>query len=353
MAAFHGRYLVQVGALTMLMAAAVMAGSSSGAAKEAVQNLLAGRFRWRASQPLVAPVERPEAPYVSMKDPSVAFADGRWHLFCTIRTADLGAEIEYLSFTDWRRANAAPRTVLRFAVGRGAAPQVFYFAPHRKWYLICQASDESWDPKSAAAFATSENIADPRSWSRLTPLGAKYVDGKRGLDFWVICDDAKAYLFFTSLDGRMWREETRLEDFPHGWSEGALAIRGDIFEASHTYALKGLGKYLTLVEAQGGHGWRYYKAYLADRLDGEWTPLAATREKCFASMANVEHVGQRWTDCISHGELIRAGVDQKLEVDPANLRFVFQGVLDRDRAGKAYGQIPWRLGILAPAAPDR
>ena len=30
-----------------------------------------------------------------------------------------------------------------------------------------------------------------------------------------------------------------------------LALRADIFEASHTYCLKGLGKYLTIVEAQG------------------------------------------------------------------------------------------------------
>ncbi|MGH7127978.1 MAG: hypothetical protein ACREIV_05380 [Planctomycetaceae bacterium] len=28
------------------------------------------------------------------------------------------------------------------------------------------------------------------------------------------------------------------------------------------------------------------------------------------------------------------------------LRFVFQGVLDDQRAGKPYGEIPWRLGLL-------
>ena len=127
-----------------------------------------------------------------------------------------------------------------------------------------------------------------------------------------------------------------------------LAIQGDIFEASHTYRLQGLGKYLTVVEAQGGHGWRYFKAYLADRLDGEWTPLADTRDRSFASLANTTPAGEQWTESISHGELIRVGVDQTLEVDPANLRFLFQGVLDRDREGKPYGEIPWRLGLLTP-----
>ena len=52
---------------------------------------------------------------------------------------------------------------------------------------------------------------------------------------------------------------------------------------------------------------------------------------------------------VSHGELLRAGSDEKLEVDPANLRFLFQGVLEKDRQGKGYGEIPWKLGLLEPA----
>jgi hypothetical protein len=132
-----------------------------------------------------------------------------------------------------------------------------------------------------------------------------------------------------------------------------VALEGDVFEASHTYRLKGpdgaSARYLTLIEAQNGHGWRYFKAYTADRLDGDWQPLAATRDQAFASLKNVTQPDERWTDCISHGELIRTGVNERLEVDPARLRFVFQGVLDRQRQGKGYGAIPWRLGILEAA----
>lgn len=146
----------------------------------------------------------------------------------------------------------------------------------------------------------------------------------------------------------MWRCETSLEKFPHGWSQPVIALQADVFEASHTYYLKGQNKYLTLIEAQHGHGWRYYKAYLADRLDGQWIPLAAEKDKSFASMLNVEHGNKRWTDVISHGELLRPGYTERLEADFDNLRFVIQGVLDRDRTGKKYGLIPWRLGILEP-----
>jgi hypothetical protein len=123
-------------------------------------------------------------------------------------------------------------------------------------------------------------------------------------------------------------------------------LQGDIFEASHTYRLVGDGRYMTLVEAENGHGWRYYKAYLADTLDGEWTPLADTRDECFASLSNVEQTAGHWTDSISHGELLRSGVDERLEIDSTNLKFLFQGVLETDREGKAYGEIPWRLGLL-------
>jgi hypothetical protein len=30
------------------------------------------------------------------------------------------------------------------------------------------------------------------------------------------------------------------------------------------------------------------------------------------------------------------------------LRFVFQGMLDKEKAGKSYGQFPWRIGVLTP-----
>jgi hypothetical protein len=343
--ALHGGILA-CALVVAATAAVVLSQASATAGGPPNRTFLTGDFRWTMSQPLVAPLQRPGETCYSVKDPSVVFFGGRWHLFCSIRGEKRSHQIEYLTFQDWDHVDAGTRKILTLHDGFFCAPQVFYFRPHAKWYLICQASDESWTPKYQPAFSTTDDVASPDSWSSLTPLGAHPADGKAGLDFWIICDEQKAYLFFTTLDGRMWREETSLADFPHGWSEPALAIRGDIFEASHTYALQGMGKYLTLVEAQGGHGWRYFKAYLADRLDGEWTPLAATKEKCFADVRNAVPIGPRWTDCISHGELIRAGVDERLEVEPAHLRFVFQGVSDRDRAGKPYGRIPWRLGML-------
>ena len=54
-----------------------------------------------------------------------------------------------------------------------------------------------------------------------------------------------------------------------------------------------------------------------------------------------------WTaTSISHGELVRVGTDETMEVDPANIRFVFQGADDSEYRGNSYGKIPWRLGML-------
>ena len=39
-----------------------------------------------------------------------------------------------------------------------------------------------------------------------------------------------------------------------------------------------------------------------------------------------------------------------MTVDPNNLRFVFQGMWDKDKAGKGYGQFSWRIGMLTPVS---
>jgi len=313
---------------------------------------IAADFQWTTGPAVVHPKRVDGEDWLSIKDPSIVRFEDRWHLFCTVRGVKRSHAVVYLSFADWKDADKAEQTVLPCHEGYFCAPQVFYFTPHKRWYMICQAADESWTPKYQPALSHTTDVARPKSWSKLTPLyGKKPAAARAWLDFWIICDEKKAHLFFTSLDGKMWRAETPLEKFPKGWSKPVVALGGDVFEASHTYRLKrGRGvEYLTLIEAQHGHGWRYYKAYRADRLEGPWTPLAADRDEAFASMKNVAQQPRRWTDSISHGELLRAGYDERVDMDGDNLRFLFQGVLDTNRAGKKYGAIPWRLGILEPA----
>lgn len=128
------------------------------------------------------------------------------------------------------------------------------------------------------------------------------------------------------------------------------ALTGDFCEASHTYRLAGQNQFLTLIEAQGksgGRGRRFYKAYIADSLSGKWQELATSPDVPFAGGANVRFPSSSWTDSISHGELIRTGHDQNLEIDPENLQFLFQGILDSNW-GRGYGKLGWQLGLLKP-----
>jgi hypothetical protein len=306
---------------------------------------------WEYTYPLISPEKRDLNPSHAQKDPTVVFYEGKWHVFMTVKLPNKSA-IEYCSFTKWEEADKSKRTILRISNSNYyCAPQVFYFTPHNKWYLIYQMGVPNAN-KMWVAYSTTSGIADPNSWTQAKAILDSGENDPRkvgGLDYWIICDNQRAYLFLTSLDGRMWRLWTLLEDFPQGFNHCELALEAKIFEASHTYKLKGMNKYLTIVEENGR---RYYKAYIADRLDGEWLPIADTAEQPFAGWNNIRPAKgvEPWTDNISHGELIRDGYDQMLTVDPNNLRFIFQGMWDKDKSGKEYGQFQWRIGMLTPAS---
>ena len=306
-------------------------------------------FAWRTAGPIAAPRSVDGDAKFSIKDPSIVHSDGLWRLFCTVRGRSRSHGVVYLDFEDWGDASAAPQRMLPMHEGFFCAPQVFYFRPHGKWYLVCQASDERWSPEYQPAFSTADDVGDVDAWSPLTPIVGRRPQGVNAwLDFWVVCDESHAYLFFTSLDGKLHRSRTTLDAFPNSWSDPVVALDDDIFEAAHIYRLRGRDQYLAVIESQSDRPWRRFRAFVADRLDGSWSPIP-DQAGLFASPANVEQTAGHWTDSISHGELIRSGVDERMEVDPGELRFVFQGVLDADRAGKPYGEIPWRLGLLESA----
>jgi hypothetical protein len=309
--------------------------------------ILAGRFNWEATEPLVGPAHRPQDTCYSVKDPSLVFFEEKWHLFCSIRSEKRSHQIEYLNFENWDEADRSERHILSITDGYFCAPQVFFHTEHGLWYLLYQVVEQSRKPALQPACSTTRILTDPSSWSPPKLLfDTSPQNIERWIDFWIICDESKAHLFFTSLDGRMWRSETSLQAFPHGWDLPEVVLTDDIYEAGHTYRLKGLARLVTVLEAVA-EGRRYFKAYLADRLDGNWEPVAASLERPFASPANVK-LPSPWTDSFSHGEFLRDGFDQSLTIDTEDMQFLFQGVRDEDREGKKYGLIPWRLGILKP-----
>ena len=173
------------------------------------------------------------------------------------------------------------------------------------------------------------------------------------LDYWFICDDSNCFMFFSDDHGRWYRAQTTVANFPSGFSDPVVVMQdlvnpGSLFEGSNVYRMTGTNKYLALIEAfdAGSNYRRYFRSWTADRLDGTWTPLADTFAMSFASTANTTFTQQpRWTDNISHGEVIRDGHDQHLTIDPCRLQFLYQG-FDPASDGVPYNSLPWKLGLL-------
>ena len=312
-------------------------------------------FEWKSSEPLIRPPVDAKQIH-GVKDPSIVYYGNRYHVFMTI-AGTKGWGIAYTSFANWDEAPNAPLFMLDqspIGLGYRAAPQVFYFAPQKLWYLIYQGGDP--------LYSTTRNLADPTSWTPPRPFyptipeSVKDAKGNASwLDFWTICDDKKCHLFFTNDNGSFFRGETTIERFPHGFSEPVVAMkekRDDMFEASNTYKISGTNQYLTLIEAMGPRG-RYFRAWTADRLDGTWQPVPGARMNMFAGPENVKFTGRTWSEGVSHGEMIRDGFDQTLSIDPCQpLRFLYQGLdLEKDKTYE-YIELPYRLGLITATGPN-
>ncbi|MGW0707447.1 non-reducing end alpha-L-arabinofuranosidase family hydrolase [Streptomyces sp. NPDC002643] len=312
-------------------------------------------FTWSSTGPLISPKPDATHPIVSVKDPSVFRYDNKWHVYATTANTSGAWSLAHTSFTDWSQAAAAPQTFLDTNPNIGnryaAAPQVFYFAPQKLWYMVYQTGPPS--------YSTTTDPGNPRSWSAPRtfmstepPIVTQNKGNGQWLDFWTICDSTDCYLFFSDDNGHQYRSRTTLGEFPNGFRETAIVLsepnRFDLWEASNVYRVGDSGTYLLLVEAFATKSdWRrYFRAWTADRLGGTWTPLTADEANPFIRSNNVAFAAgvPAWTKDFSHGDLIRDGVDQTQRINPCRLQYLYQGV-DPGAAGD-YSQLPWRLALL-------
>jgi hypothetical protein len=264
----------------------------------------------------------------------VVFYNNLYHVFATVFDTSRNAwSAVYLNFSGFAKASEATQVSLaNKPVGDAVAPEVFYFRPHNKWYLIYQ-----WGAK----YSTSTDIANPDSWATPKPL----LSGgpANGIDYWVICDDTHCHLFFSGDDGKLYRSKVTIANFPNfvGYEVVMTDEVGKLFEASNIYKVEGANKYLLMVEAYGP---RYFRSWTATSLDGPWAPLAEKQSAPFAGAANVTFEGLKWSEDVSHGEMIRSGYDERLTINACNMQYLYQGV---DPASKApYPELPYRIGLL-------
>jgi endo-1,4-beta-xylanase len=313
-------------------------------------------FAWSTGGPVLSPASDAKHSVVAVKDPSIVYFNGKYHMFVSTVDAKGAYSMAYVNFPDWGHTADATFAYLDQTptlVGYHTSPEIFFFAPQNKWYLVFQSGQPQ--------YSTNDDIENPAGWTKPTnfyvtePAIVTQTAGASGgwLDFWVICDDTNCYLFFTDDNGHWYRGQTTVDAFPQGFSDPVVALRDDanptrVFEASNVYKLSGTNKYLGLIEAFDGDSSykRYYRSWTADTLDGEWTPLQDSFAAPFAGTSNTTFTtSPAWTQDISSGEMVRDGHDQHLSVDPCHLQYVYQGV-DPATAGLPYNSLPWQVGLL-------
>jgi len=313
---------------------------------------LAPSVTWTGTAPLIAPISDATHDLLAVKDPSVVYFNDRWHVYASSVSTAGAYNIVYTSFADWSDMSNASWYYMDQTPGFAtyvAAPQLFYFKPKDKWYLVYQSGPPM--------YSTADDPGDPTSWTPPAPFFASEPpiitqNGGGWLDYWVICDTAWCHLFFSSNQGRYYKSKTPIESFPSGFEEPVVVLQdanhGRLFEGSNVYKMKGRDQYLLLIEAfdQTSNSHRYFRSWIADGLEGPWLPWQASGSYAFAGERNVTFEGTAWSHDISHGEMVRTGHDQNLEAEPCGMRFVFQGADPTAETGGDYNKIPWRLGLL-------
>ena len=287
---------------------------------------------WYVDAPVLFRARAEPYDHYAVKDPTIVFSGGRYHVFYTGANASGGWQMLYSSATTLAGLRTASHIYLsRIGEAYFAAPQVFFFEPHGLWYLIYQ------DGTFGAAYATTTNIADPNSWSGPRSLG---ISGNLGWDYYVICDTASCYMYNSPSNGsrNVYIRRTPIGSFPTGWSASSVAV-ANTFEGAHVYRSLADGQYYLIIEDLLDN--RYYELWTSSGAGGPWTKVV---EK-WAWHGNLVYNAEAWTTSVSHGEFIRAGVNQRLEINDINrVDFLIQGTTELSCC--PYQQIPWDLGVI-------
>lgn len=333
----------------VLLATATLAAAAPRFSLVGRNTTLPSSFKWTSTPALVYPKNDTRA-IAGIKDPSIVVVNDTYHVFAsTAKSESPNYSLVYFNFTSFDDAGSASFNYLdQSGIGTGyvAAPEVFYFEPQKLWYLIYQNGN--------AAYSTNPDINDPLGWSAPTnfyngtpTIIEKNLEGGYWVDMWVICDDLDCHLFSSDDNGRLYRSQTPIADFPKGMNEPVIALsepsKYDLFEASNVYAIDN-STYLLLVECIGTQNRRYFRSWTSASLAGPWDVLAASEDHPFMGEVNVEFEGRNWTRSISHGEIIRSDVDQNLRIDLHGMRYLYQGVDPNVKTD--YNSLPWRLGLL-------
>jgi predicted GH43/DUF377 family glycosyl hydrolase len=264
---------------------------------------------------------------IAVKDPSIVYSGGRYHIFYTGRDNN-----------DWRMGYASASSIsgLRNAshtymstlnVGSYfCAPQVFYCEAKGQWYLVYQSGQ-------GATYSTNSDVGNPNGWS----AGRSMFSGGY-LDYWIIREGNTMYIFYAPGDDSrtIKRRSTSVSNFPSGWG-GESTVATNTFEGLAVYKNNADGQYYMVVEDIN----RHFELWRASSPGGNFTKVSEE----WAHRNDLIYESDHWTDQVSHGEIIRAGTNEYMEVSNLNsCQFLIQGVPSGSYG--EYWQIPYDLGVI-------
>jgi hypothetical protein len=295
---------------------------------------------WRGGPVVLRPGPKGAFDETAVKDPSIVRHDGLWRLFYTARGQGRYS-IGYVAADTLGKLQSAKRHELTTLRGRepyAAAPQVFWFRRRKRWYLVYQTTDSNYQP----VFSTAASLDDPTAWSAPQSLAVKEDKGK-WIDFWIITDEARVWLFFTREQRDVQAMSTWIDDFPRGWTQ-PRTVFGPVHESVHVYRVQSAEpEYLMLFETVQPDELRRFGLARAESLGGPWTLV--TDAYATGRQLRWPPNSPGWTDEVSHGELIRAGFDDRMEIAPGPVRFLIQGMPAGNHKGD-YASLPWWLGLI-------
>ena len=332
--------------------------------------------KWTVSKPLLTAGPNDSFDNVAVKDPSIVFYNDNYHLFYTGKSSKQTSDglkydldTGYVSAPTLEGLKSAKRYNFRDIVGEIViAPQVFYFEPQQLWYLIGHTK-VSGRPNLAPIYMTNPNIEDVQGWSKPKFLKTGKSNDEFWIDFWVICDDTKAHLFYSDQKCAVLRMECPIETFPQGLANAreqvSLHVEGEddygrwqMFEAEHVYHVKEPDKYLIILECgyfEKAKNWygdarrRFMIGMVANKLEGPWTRIEQSENEYLAhasALFNEDGTKSNYTQ-VSHPELIRCGYNQKLEIEDYNIQIMFQSFDGSSTPdGYNYNELPWELAVI-------
>ena len=315
---------------------------------------IATSYSWTSTGPIIGPKSDSTHNIIAVKDPSAVLYNGQWIVYASDVNSAGNYNMEYLNIgSSWSNASSATPYFMDNTPGFSGyhtAPQVFYFAPQNKWYLIFQSGQPQ--------YSTNSDPTKPQNWTTPKNFYASMPSSvSNWIDFWVICDSANCYLFFTGDNGNFYRASTPIGNFPNGFNTPVIVASSsefNMFEADNVYSVEGTGQYLANIECIGSTGQRFFRALWASSLGGTWQSLGNTDNygTPFLGQDNVTFNSgvSSWTQSFSSGGLLIDGNDQTDSVNPKNLQFLYQGANPSAYSSDSYNLIPWQLGLATSKA---